>query len=243
MHDVDQRIAQMARRLRLGNHVVHAYKSLRLDDPGEFVEGLLAQLIEARDSERARRNCALAGFESQKALADFDFSVLDMPARFSVDWLRSGQFIKDRQNLVLIGNPGTGKTHLATGLGIQCCETGGSVIFSRTTKLVDKLIRLHNAGRIAEFMKKLERCDLLILDEWGYLPINETGTRLLFEVINDCYERRSVVITTNLPLGEWNRTFGDERLTAAMVDRLVHHGLLIRHQGESYRIRQSLMRH
>lgn len=242
MRDYDIEIAAMAKQLRIGNHILSVYKEVSATEPAEFVYRLLEGLIEKRAVERGLRYRQKAGFESIKLLKDFEFDNIVMAQGFSVEWLKACQFVRDKQNLILIGNPGTGKTHLATALGVKECDDGGSVLFYRTSKLVQYLVELHETNQMERFWKQLEGCRMLILDEWGFIPIHQTGTRLLFEVIADCYEKRSIVVTTNLPPAEWNRILGDERLAVAIMDRLFHHGLLIRHTGDSYRQSHSLMR-
>lgn len=156
--------------------------------------------------------------------------------------LEECRFIKAKQNLIFLGHPGTGKTHLATALGMQACTLGKKVLFKRMAALVEELTAAHEGGTLARFKRRYEACDLVIIDEWGYLPTNVTGTRLLFDLIADCYEKRSVILTTNLPIAEWNKIFCDEQLLMAIIDRLAHHGYLIKHTGESYRLLHSLIK-
>ena len=240
--DVDLRIANMARQLRLGNQIVKLYKELEFTTPAEFTSGLLEGLVASRKRERANRYRHQAGFERIKLLENYDFENLYLPKGYSLEWLKSCQFIKEKQNLILLGNPGTGKTHLATALGVKACEMGLKPCYRRTSKFIEELTRYHENNRMAEFWRRFDGKDLLILDEWGYVPVHLNGTRLLFDVIADCYEKRSVILTTNLPVQEWNKTFNDERLILAMIDRLAHHGLIIKHTGESYRLKHALMR-
>ena len=183
-----------------------------------------------------------AGFESIKLLKDFEFDNIVMAQGFSVEWLKTCQFVRDKQNLILIGNPGTGKTHLATALGVKECDAGGSVLFYRTSKLVQYLVELHETNQMKRFWKQLEGCRMLILDEWGYVPVDRDGSELLFQVISDSYESRSLILTTNIEFSKWGGIFTDEQMAAAMIDRLVHHGHLIMFDGKSYRMQHALMR-
>ncbi len=141
----------------------------------------------------------------------------------------------------MYGRPGTGKTHLATALGMNAINLGMNVIFRKTSRLVNELKENRVTNRSSSFWKRLDKADVLILDEWGYIPFERVGTQLLFEAISSCYEKKSIVITTNLPFDEWNTIFYDEKLTTAILDRIVHHGHLIMHNGASYRVRHSKM--
>lgn len=133
-----------------------------------------------------------------------------------------------------------GKTHLAISLGVEACRQGYGVRFFRVADLVSLLQQKYAEGRIGAFRKELAKNDCLILDELGYVPFHETGSELLFHVIADCYEKQSVIVTSNLEFGQWNSIFGDTRLTAALVDRLVHHAHILTFTGESYRLRHAL---
>ena len=141
----------------------------------------------------------------------------------------------------MYGNVGTGKTHLSIALGVEACKKGIEVRFYRTSALVNKLAELKKAGTLSVFLKNLNKADLLIFDEWGYVPLDRDGAQLLFHVVADCYETRSLIITTNLEFVKWVNVFYDEKMTAAMIDRLVHHSHLVVFDGPSYRVRHSLM--
>jgi DNA replication protein DnaC len=146
------------------------------------------------------------------------------------------------ENLILYGNVGTGKTHLATALGIEACRRRYKVQFWRTAALVNHLLRIHDGGDLQPFLKQIEKLDLLVCDEWGYVPVHRTGAQLLFQVISACYEKRSLILTTNLEFSKWVNIFLDEAMTTAMIDRLIHHSHLLIFDGESHRVKNSLMR-
>lgn len=239
--DQKAEIASLCSQLRFGSKISEIYESVDFNSPGDFLVKVLREAVDNRNQERCNRNIKQAGFPTVKTWADFEPNCLQLPEQYSFEWLRSGQFVEDHQNLILFGNPGTGKTHLATAIGLQACQKGKKVMFYRTCQLTLDLIKMFEKNEVQAFMHKIASLDLLILDEWGYVPCNETGTRLLFEVVSACYERRSIVITTNLAFSQWHTIFYDPRLTTAMLDRLIHHGLLIQHSGESYRLKNSLM--
>ena len=234
-------IRAMCRELRLGAHMGDIYPTIEADDHEEFLEKLLSEALRHRAAERRRRYIHQAGFDVMKGLDTFDFTDVTLPQGMTKEILTSCDFVKDKQNLILYGRPGTGKTHLAIALGIQACQRDYQVMYFKTSRLVNLLAQAKEAGTENRFWKRLERADLLILDEWGYIPFERVGTQMLFEAVSACYEKRSVIITTNLPFDEWNTIFYDQKLTTAILDRLVHHGLLLMHEGQSYRLLHSNM--
>lgn len=237
----DAAIRQLATELRLGPAILKFYKETPFTEPGEYVHSLLKAIWDKRTRDRILRQQKATGINLSKTLDSFDTACLELPKGVELSWFTDCHFIEAQQNLILLGNPGTGKTHLACALGAQACSKGHKVSFRRLSSLVAELESAFEAGDLKKVMRRYGQLDLLILDEWGYLPTNVTGTRLLFDLIADSYERRSVLLTTNLPMPEWNRIFCDERLVLAMIDRLAHHGYLVKHTGESYRITHSLM--
>ena len=144
--------------------------------------------------------------------------------------------------MLLVGNPGTGKTHLATALGFAACGQGKKVRFATTTALVTELLEARESRALARLQKQLERLDLLILDELGYVPFSKTGAELLFDVISRAYERTSLIVTTNLPFENWTEVLGSERLTGAMLDRLTHRVHILEANGASYRLKDAKKR-
>ena len=142
------------------------------------------------------------------------------------------------ENILLLGSPGLGKTHLAIGLALAACRQAKRVRFYRAAKLVDELVVARKDLRLSRFMAPFVKLDLLVLDELGFIPIDQEGSQLLFQLISDVYERVSVIVTSNLRFSEWNKIFGDETMTAAVIDRLTHKGHILEFVGESYRFRQ-----
>lgn len=241
MSSTTERIGQCCKRLRL-RKLTDNLALVDEHDPELFVLRLLEMEVAHRDRVRIDRAIKTAGFYAQKRLEDFRFDDVTLPSALSPEGLATLQFIEDAQNLILYGNVGTGKTHLATGLGIKACQAGKRVVFYRTAALVNKLIRLNEGGDLPAFLKSLEKVDLLICDEWGYVPVSREGAQLLFQVISACYEKRSLIITTNLEFSKWATIFVDETMTTAIIDRLVHHSHLLIFDGESHRVKNSLMR-
>ena len=140
----------------------------------------------------------------------------------------------------MLGSVGTGKSHLATALGIKACSNNKKVQFYRVVDLTNELLEKYKDGQANKLIKKIAKADLLILDELGYIPFNKKAAELLFSVISNCYEQHSIIVTSNLEFGRWNEVFGDDRLTAALIDRVVHHSHILAFTGKSYRFQQAM---
>ena len=153
--------------------------------------------------------------------------------------IKNLEFLETKSNLVFYGNVGAGKTHLATAIGVEACKRGIETKFFRTAALVNKLSEAKKSGQLASFMKKLTKAELIICDEWGYVPLDRTGVQLLFEVISECYERKSLIITTNIEFSRWVNVFYDNQMTGAILDRLLHHCHLLLFTGASHRMKES----
>lgn len=151
-------------------------------------------------------------------------------------------FIERKENIILTGSPGTGKTHLATGIGYEACKKGLEVRFYRVSDLAEKLEVAWKEGRFISLRNRFKSLDLIILDEMGYVPFSKETAELLFQLITDWYEQKSVIITSNLESSQWNRIFSDTRLTAALVDRVIHHAHILNFTGDSFRVTHALSR-
>jgi DNA replication protein DnaC len=208
----------------------------------QFLLTVFASEMASRDRNRRARLVARAGFPAVKTLQGFERRDIQLPSTLSWEDLEAGDFIEARHNLVLYGPVGTGKTHLGTALGWQACERGRIVRFFTVTDLVVRLSEAQRAGTLERLLKDLQRAELLILDEFGYVPLDRTGAQLLFRIIADSYEARSIIITTNLEFSKWGSVFTDDQMAAAMIDRLAHHGQLVVFVGESYRMQHALMK-
>jgi DNA replication protein DnaC len=174
-----------------------------------------------------------------KTFENYSFENIQMPQSIDIENLKTASFIDSKENLILYGSVGTGKTHLATAIGIEACNQGKRVAFYRTAALVNELITSKKDGNLNRLLKRIEKTDLLICDEWGYIPFEREGSQLLFGVISECYEKRSLIITTNLEFSKWNGIFYDEKLTSAIIDRVIHHSHLLIFSGSSFRLKNS----
>ena len=234
-----QRIEELQRKLRLSKNLMEIYPLIETDTHEEFLLILLERLYEDREERTNLRNLKAAGFEVLKSLEGYSYSEVMFPDKLEKEELESLAFIENRENLILYGGVGTGKTHLATALGVKAISQGKRVIFHRVQTLINLM---EDEAQRQRIIKKIEKADLIILDEWGYLPLHQEGARMLFDVVSRCYENRSLIVTTNMEFGRWKSFLFDERLTAAIVDRLVHHSHMLMFTGESYRLSHSLMK-
>ncbi len=238
----------------------HHLKTLRLPTIGSECEKVaqraaadnadhlsyLLQLVELelidRDKRAADRRLKAAKFPTLKTLENFDFAARPSVNKILIAELARCEWIDKRENLILIGNPGTGKSHLATALAAEACAKGYKVRFYRTTELVTALIEARDERSFTRLKTQLQRLDLLVLDELGYVPASKVGAELLFDVISSAYERSSLIVTSNLPFESWTEVLGSERLTGATLDRLTHRCKIIETKGESYRLHDAKSR-
>lgn len=207
----------------------------------------LARLTELELIDRERRmverRIKSAKFPAVKSLDSFDFKAIPSLNKMMVLELSRCDWIERRENVIALGPSGTGKTHVALGLGLAACQKGMPVSFVTAASLVHELMEARDEKRLLRLQRQLAKVKLLIIDELGFVPLSKTGAELLFELISQRYERGSTLITSNLPFEEWTETFGSERLTGALLDRLTHHVNILEVNGESYRLNQSKSRH
>ena len=208
--------------------------------------GYLARLTELEMIDRERRlverRIKQAGFPSVKQLESFDFKAIPGLNKMLVLELARSEYVARRENVILLGPSGVGKTHIALALGLAACQKGLSVRFITASQLVHELIEARDEKRLLRLQAQLARVSLLIVDELGYVPLSQTGSELLFEVFSQRYERGATIVTSNLPFQEWTSVFASERLTGALLDRLTHHVHILQMNAESYRLRQSRSR-
>jgi DNA replication protein DnaC len=206
----------------------------------------LARLVELELIDRERRmierRIKAARFPAVKSLDSFDFKVIPSLNRMRVLELARCEWIERRENVIALGPSGTGKTHVALGLGLAACQKGLAVGFTTAAALVHELMEARDERRLLRLQKQLVRHKLLIIDELGFVPLSKTGAELLFETVSQRYEQGAILITSNLPFDEWTEVFGSERLTGALLDRLTHHVNILEMNGESYRLSQSRSR-
>ena len=200
--------------------------------------------LELIDRERrsAERRLKAATFPSHKTLEEFDFQMQPSVNKPLLLELLRGEYLDKRENILLVGGSGTGKTHLAIALGIAACGQGRRVRFFRVTELITLLLEVREERQLTRMRAQLAKQDLLILDELGYVPASKVGAELLFDIVSTAYERTSLVVTTNLPFENWTEVLGSERLTGATLDRLTHRCHIIETRGESYRLRDARRR-
>jgi len=245
MRDISKTIEENCRYIKLPAIRKH-YKSI-VEEAREtelsyedFLQLLLEVESENRFSNRIKARIRLANFPEKKYLEDLKLEDLPKEARSRLEELRRLDFIKSGRNLILTGNPGTGKTHLAIGLGMEACRQGYKVLFTSIPSLVTQLKESRSERKLRRMENKFERYDLVICDELGYISFDKEGAELLFSHLSLRAGIKSTIITTNLSFDRWSEIFGDTVLTAAMVDRLTHKAHIINMNGKSYRTKETL---
>jgi DNA replication protein DnaC len=208
------------------------------DYPGYLLRMAELELLE-RERRAIERRIRQAKFPVVKTMDSFDFLAIPSLNKTMVLELARCEFLTRRENVLLLGNSGTGKSHIALALGLAACQRGHRVRFTIAAALVSELIEARDERKLLRFQKQIAAYELLIVDELGFVPLSKTGAELLFEMLSQRYERGSTLITSNLPFAEWTEVLGSERLTGALLDRLTHHVHILEMNGDSYRLKQS----
>ena len=222
------------------------YESMALEavdnnlDYEEYLLGVLEQEIHQRENNRIQRGIRQAAFPVIKTLENFDFKVIPSLNKPKVLKLMQGDYIRKKENIILVGNSGVGKTHIAIALGYEACRQGFKVKFYTAAGLINELLAAQQEYRLSRLEKQWLTPHVVILDELGYIPFSKTGAELLFQFCSARYERGSLIITTNLEFPKWTEVLGDEQMTAALLDRLTHNAHILNINGESFRFRQAL---
>ena len=204
----------------------------------ELLEEVFSRELAAKQERHTAMKTAMARFPFQKSLDSFDFKFQPSVDPKVIRELATGRFLADADNVLLLGPPGVGKTHLAVGLGLKACALGYRTAFTTAAGLIAVLTRAHQENRIEEKLKQLVQPKLLIIDEIGYLPLDRLGANLFFQLVSRRYERGSILITSNQSLAGWGQVFGDQVIATAVLDRLLHHSTIINIKGESYRLKE-----
>ncbi len=224
------------------NYQTFAQDATRSDLPYErYLFALCQAEMDQREANRVERAITNAKFPVLKELATFDFSVVQGISKTRILELGQCGYLTKKESVIFIGNPGLGKTHIASGLALAACRQGKRVRFFGAASLVNDLLSAQKDLRLSKFTAQITKLDLVVLDELGFIPFTKDGAQLLFQFCSDLYERVSIIVTTNLRFGDWNSIFGEERMTAALLDRLTHRAHIIEVLGESYRFRQQLL--
>ena len=239
---MEDMLIMACKKLHFGSGLVAKAKKIKEKKNLDFLLELFTAEIEERKLKRQNAYLKAAKFDIIKTFEKYTFEDIKFPPALTADDIKNMAFVPRRENLILYGNVGAGKTHLAIATGIAACNAGFRVRFWRTATLTNALTEAKRQGELSAFMKQFEKLDLLICDEWGYVPIDSDGSKLLFQVISECYERKSIIITTNLEFARWNDIFADTKITAALLDRMIHHSHLLDFTNrESRRLKDALL--
>jgi DNA replication protein DnaC len=235
-------IEQTMRTLKLSG-MAKEWRNVTCHDSEQYMRDLLNIEVREREANRMVRMVKQAGFRVIKTLDNFVWKPgIEVPNTITREEIETASFVQRKENLVLMGAVGTGKTHLATAVAMGLCEKGHHVRFYTATGLANILQEKHQRGTLTNFMASLRRVELLVLDEIGFITLHKEASELLFQIVSDCYEQKSLIITSNLEFSQWNTVFGNDKLTAAMIDRLIHHSHILVFSGPGHRLEESMQR-
>ena len=235
---MDMMIENLCKQLRVSG--LYAYVQEYLPDNPALEQLLILALqaeIDKRRLNRQMKSLRQAGFPTKKRFEDLLTDMLPKDGREAIPALRDLNFLTDRRNVILIGNSGTGKTHLAIAVGIRACEENYRVTFRTAAGLINEMVEARNENRLSAYIRQFKKIDLLIIDELGYVTFDQAGAELLFQLLATRYETMSTIITSNLGFSDWVKVFHDRALTAAILDRITHHAMILNMNGQSFRRR------
>lgn len=235
---MDMMLENLCKQLRLSG--LYAYVQEYLPDNPALEKLLILALqaeIDKRRLNRQMKSLRKAGFPTKKRFEDLLTDMLPKDGREAIPALRDLNFLTERRNVILIGNSGTGKTHLAIAVGIRACEENYRVTFRTAAGLINEMVEARNENRLSAYIRQFKKIDLLIIDELGYVTFDQAGAELLFQLLATRYETMSTIITSNLGFSEWVKVFHDKTLTAAILDRITHHAMILNMNGQSFRRR------
>ena len=219
------------------------WRKIEYSDPEQYMRSLLELEIREREANRMNRMVKQAGFRVTKTLDSFIWKpTIEVPGTITREDIETVSFVKKKENLVLMGASGTGKTHLATAVAMSLCQQGRQARFFTATALANVLQDKKQRGTLQPFLNSLRKVELLVLDELGFVTLHKEASELLFQIVSDCYEQKSLIITSNLEFSGWNAVLGDDKLAAAMIDRLIHHSHILVFSGPSHRLEESMQR-
>ena len=233
---MDMMLENLCKQLRVSG--LYAYVQEYLPDNPALEQLLILALqaeIDKRRLNRQMKSLRQAGFPTKKRFEDLLTDMLPKDGREAIPALRELNFLTERQNVILIGNSGTGKTHLAIAVGIRACEENYRVAFRTAAGLINEMVEARNENRLSAYIRQFKKIDLLIIDELGYVTFDQAGAELLFQLLATRYETMSTIITSNLGFSEWVKVFHDKTLTAAILDRITHHAMILNMNGQSFR--------
>jgi len=239
---MNESIEQTMRTLKLGG-LAKEWRSVPYHDPEQYLRALLEIEVREREANRISRMTKQAGFRVIKTLDDFIWKPgIEIPASITREEIETAAFVANKENLVLIGAVGAGKTHLATAIALRLCQEGRQTRFYTATSLANLLLEKNQKGMFNSVLTSLKRVELLVLDEIGFISLHKEAAELLFQIVSECYEQKSLIITSNLEFSQWNAVFGDTKMTAALIDRLIHHSHIVIFTGPGHRLEESMRR-
>jgi len=237
-----EKIEQVMKSLKLGG-LASQWRNVKYQNNEQYVRELLEIELKEREAKRMNRMVKQAGFRVLKTLDSFIWkSGIEIPPSITREEIESALFVQEKENLLLLGAVGTGKSHLATAIALKLCQQGKQTRFFTVTTLANILLEKNHKGILNNFMTSLKRVELLVLDEIGFITLHKDAAELLFQVVSDCYEQKSLIITSNLEFSQWNTVFGDSKLTVALIDRLIHHSHIVVFSGPGHRLEESVRR-